>query len=251
MCSKEKKEKMKRAIVDQVNPKLIQFNKPLLLALLIGGVTCLSVLAIFLSIILVDCPIMGASTTANFGSFEELEMKDPGYNCLEMTLRLEGDILQPCTVDGAQTQSGKPLSDGDYCKSSKTQYPETWKQAKNRACGLKGSDSSSRRLEETKETKSYARNEGQMVYVYYRSCPRPLTAFGSALGYASLIEFGATIVIVSVLLKLKVVKSPGKSLNEILKELVDEEDTEKSGNKKNARVERTPASLEVTVGIDA
>lgn len=253
-------EKAKDAIVNYVNPKLKSFDKPLQLSLLIGGFT--GAIVIGLTVMFTSqCESNIALTTATFDTFQDQEMKSPGYTCVISTkfqqtrmgpcydlMKPEAghtvlqdihtggsgsieidyvdqcfvNYLAPCTFKGGYQSLPEPVI--TYCPES-----EMFGKKQGEVMKKDSEGNPSQLLENC----AYQNLQEQWVLadkqiiISYKTCPTVGASLGAALGYAAYIELVFTIIFVSVLMKIGCIKTSqiGK-LKDILKDLVKEDDVE-------------------------
>ena len=174
--------------VDLVNPKFKNYNRPFVVALVIGGLTLGFTLIIF-SIMVNDCFDYNAGSATYQRGAEEL-IKSPQVHCFYATQIMQwrtndsGDAIGSMESDGCLWNYGGA---DKVCPDDGTN--DWWLSLPN--C----------------EYKSFGEGwRSGITTVTFKSCPDPLSTLGAAFGYSALIELFFTGVVILPLLKLGLLK---------------------------------------------
>ena len=180
---------MKGFVVNQVNPKFKEYNKPFFLAVVVFIPTAALTLALFNAMV---------NTCSKEVLVESMDSRfspaiDEAGKCVLMTFytKVNGDKAEysPCKVSSAT-----------YCDDAQSDFSSA-----QTACSGNGA-----------------------FMAEVRVCPSALPTFGAALGYAGFIELALTIVIVFALQQCGVLRGgPEGYLGQMIKEIADGKDTGK------------------------
>ena len=241
------------SFINYVNPKLVNFTKPLMLAILIGGITLAGVVAIWISLwTQKTCSLSTVTTPADMSRFKEHVMSSDGFECIIDTTVIEirasncydqnaissnwmnledfcptgtgADGCRKCFVSSIEecTVKGK-FQTMDLAYGAVPEYPKVT--AKFEYCAdsplaSKGVDDVMERDSEGEAHRllrhcAYQNLQGKWVLdnkavtVNYRVCAQlsMTAAFGAALGYQAYIELVITVLVITLFLKLGIVKT--------------------------------------------
>jgi len=186
---------MKGFVVNQVNPKFKEYNKPFFLAVVVAIPTLALTLALFAAM-MNNCPM--ETKISSMGS----QMKDDieGAKCAFRTFYTYvyadatkasgyGAYYSPCTVEGVT-----------YCDDAQSVF----------------------------STSDVCHSGSGALMAEVKVCPGVLSTLGAAMGYAGFIELAITIVFVFALQQCGVLRGgPAGHLGQMIKEIVDGKDTAK------------------------
>jgi hypothetical protein len=189
-------------LIDTVNPRLKSYNKPLSLAIAIGGFTVLATLLLFFSMVL-QCD---GNRTLVIGDIEDVDIafnEGSVGTCYyyAQVLRLESGFL---------TNTKCVWTNNDAANLCDWVIDQT---AELEPC-----------------YEDYSQNDEAVIQVMYKECPPVLPTLGAAFGYATFIELFFTGVIIFPLLKFGCIKngrdsSQALSVMEWVKDMYSQKDT--------------------------
>lgn len=183
-ANEAKQSKVVQLIVNKVDGKLFEWDKPIIPALAIAAVVAMVVIAMA-STNLSQC---SASAEFGHGNFHQyyVEKSKPKCALLSFELTNNWDNPMPCVVLGTEG-----IFDVPFCDEAEYEHIEE--------TGL--TDASS-----IMEGADYCTDMGSVYLVYYLKCADAGTAIGSGLGYVGLAQAGATFLFLTLFKKLKMIK---------------------------------------------
>jgi len=183
---------VKGFVVNQVNPKFKEYNKPFFLAITVAIPTAVLTLMLFY-IMMNNC----TQETKIAPMAKDLQDKIDKAKCASQTFYTYifqeqdgtyGSYYSPCRVDGAT-----------YCDDAQDVFPNA---------------------------ASCSNNGAFMAEV--RVCPAPMSTFGAALGYAGFIELAITVAFVFVLMRCGILQGgPDGYMGQMIQEIVANKGTGK------------------------
>jgi len=179
---------MKNFVVNQVNPKFKEYNKPFFLAVVVAIPTLALTLALFAAM-MENCPVETKISSMGSQMKDGIEEGKCAFRTFYTSVSGNGALYLPCSVEGVT-----------YCDDAQSDFPSA------SPCG----DASGAFMAEVKV------------------CPNMLSTLGAAMGYAGFIELAITIVFVFALQQCGVLRGgPAGHLGQMIKEIVDDRDTGK------------------------
>jgi hypothetical protein len=179
---------MKGFVVNQVNPKFKEYNKPFFLAVVVAIPTAALTLALFHTMVNTCSREVQIESTAARMSYRIGEDAKCALQTFKTNVNNGEAEYYPCKV-----------SDVTYCDDAQSDFTSA------AACSSNGA-----------------------FMAEVRVCPSALPTFGAALGYAGFIELALTIVFVFALQQCGVLRGgPEGHLGQMIKEIADGKDTGK------------------------
>jgi len=242
-CSMCRCQRCKDVFINFVDFRLKQFNKPFLLAILIGTGQVVLVAVIFV-FLMTNCPTQQIVAPDAYQLMDMVYARSSSIHCLELanTRATDGDAagtirncylpddegVKWCTWVFKNANNAMMEMDHDYnprCPFSfkaecQAMFPipmedvadpsklNTWIKDMAEGCKL---------AEITKSA-----DPQDIQFLSYRTCPDPMTVLGSALGYSGFIQFGLTVVIVSLLWMCGIVNTKDSAMMTWMKKYVQE-----------------------------
>jgi hypothetical protein len=183
---------MKNFVVNQVNPKFKEYNKPFFLAVVVFIPTAALTLALFATMV-TNCPLETKISSMGSQMKDDIEGAKCAYRTFYTYVYSEGTgyaaYYRPCNVQGVT-----------YCDDAQSDFT----------------------------TSSTCDSGSGALLAEVRVCPSVPSTLGAAMGYAGFIELAITIVFVFALQQCGVLRGgPAGHLGQMIQEIVDGKDTGK------------------------
>jgi hypothetical protein len=180
-------EKLKVLFIDVVNPKFKNFNRPLFLALVVGGITLAAFIALFVYL-QTDC--VSQSMTGATPQVTMFFEKNP-IKCIHFAAKVEFNEdenkldIPMCKLVNYPLKEEEPITPSDipYCNSGITEGQNLGAADDPNCTGAQPDDGS--------------KPDPALTIVEFDICPDPVLTLGSAFGWVAIIELATTLFVLA------------------------------------------------------